>query len=99
MCHGKRRDDDNQRSRSPERDHDTEQEQQVIDAFENVPKAGYDEAQRGLVPARIETQKPRIAMEFKRARLTTRRHETQRRRNIASEPPDAGMDRKFAPIR
>ena len=38
----------------PERDHQAEQEQQVIDAVEDVEEAVLDEPQRRLMPARVE---------------------------------------------
>ena len=54
-----RRDDDDQRAEPAERDHQAEQEQQVIDAVEDVEEAVLDEAQRRLVPARIELRRRR----------------------------------------
>ena len=58
MPDGERGDDDHERPQPPERKHQAEQEQQVIDAFEDVPEARDDEAQCGLLPARIERTRP-----------------------------------------
>src|SRR5687768_2254628 len=55
-----RRDDRDERARLAERNHETEDEQDVIDPVENVLDAEYDEAQRGLMPSRIETDEPGI---------------------------------------
>src|SRR5215831_16643862 len=63
-----RSDDDDERPQPPERDHQAAQEQQVVGAFENVPEAGLDKAQRGLVPTGIEAHETGIALELERAR-------------------------------
>ena len=54
-------DDDDERPEAAERDHQAEQEEQVVGAVENVKEARDDEAPRRLVPARIEPHQPRIA--------------------------------------
>ena len=38
----------------------------MVGAFENVPEAGRDETQRGLVPARIEAHQAGIAVKLER---------------------------------
>ena len=53
---------------APERNDEAEQEQQVVGAVEDVEEAGLDEAQRRLVPARVEPHEARIAVEFESAR-------------------------------
>ena len=71
-------DDDHERPQPPERDHEAEQEEQVVGALEDVPEARLDEAQRGLVPARIETHEAR---DRRGTRRRARRRPGGRKRN------------------
>ena len=90
-----RGDDDDERPQPPERDHEAQQEQQVVDALEDVPEARDDEAQRRLVPARIELARGRD-------RRGTRRRASAppggRKRSAVvtrcAEAVDARMDRR-----
>ena len=82
---GERGDDDDERPQPPERDHQAEQEQEVIGAFEDVPEAGHDEAQCGVVPARIEAHEAGIAVEFECANGACGRQEAQRRGDFAAQ--------------
>ncbi len=52
--HGERRHHRHERAQPPERNHEAEQEQQVVDAVEDVEEPVLREAQGRLVPARIE---------------------------------------------
>ena len=64
-----------------------------------MPEAGHQEALRRLVPARIEMEKARIAMEFEIARSAGRRHEAQIRRDPQAIAVDARMDRELRDLR
>ena len=70
-----------ERPQAPERDHEAEQEQQVVDALEDVPEARDDEAQRRLMPARIEPHEAGVAVELEGAHGPARRQEAQRGRD------------------
>ena len=70
----------------------------MVGAVEDVPEAGHDEAQRRLVPARIELHEAGIAVELERADGAAGRQEAQRRRDLAAEPVDARMDREFGAV-
>ena len=56
-----RRDDSRQRTQAAERDHQASQEEQVIDAAKDVPEAFDREAQRGLMPTRVQDHEPGFA--------------------------------------
>ena len=58
-----------------ERHDEAEQEQQVIGAAEDVPEPEPHEAQRRLVPARIELHEARVALRLEDARRAGRRDE------------------------
>ena len=94
-----RRDDDDERPQAPERDHQAGQEQQVVGALQDVPEAVDHEPQRGLVPAGIEADQSRIAVELERARGAVRRQEAQRGRDFEAEPVDARVDGEFRAVR
>ena len=99
MCHGECRDDDHERPQAPERDDEAEQEQQVIDASEDVLQAGQSKTDRGLVPARIKVHNARITRKFKGALRAPRRQKTQYGRDIAAETIDTPADRELGAIR
>ena len=88
-----------ERPNAPERDDEAEQEQQVVGAVEDVPEAGAYEAQRRLVPARVEPHEARVAVQLERALGAARRQEAQRRRDLRREPVKRGSDREFATCR
>src|SRR6266550_6029198 len=58
---GERRHDGDEWPNLPERDDEAEDEQEMVDAVEDVREAELDEAQRGLMPSRIETDQAGIA--------------------------------------
>ncbi len=66
MCDGERRHDDDQRTETPERNDQAQQEQQVIDAAENVEQPIDDKPRCRLEPARVEPNKAGVAMKLKR---------------------------------
>ena len=90
-------DDHDQRPHAAERDHEAQQEQQVIDAVEDVQKARLDETQRRLVPARIEPHQAGVAVQVERALGAARRQEAERRDDTLAEPAEPGMDRRTPP--
>ena len=61
MRHGEGGDNDNQRPQAAERQHQAKQEQQVVDAVEDVKEAKLHETPGGLMPARIQANEPRVA--------------------------------------
>ena len=51
---------------APERDHEAEQEEQVVGPVQDVGEAEADEAQGGLVPPRVEPDEARVAARTRR---------------------------------
>ena len=98
MRQGKRRDDHDERPQPPKRDHQAAQEQQVVGAVENVPEAGHDKTQRGLVPPGIEAYQAGFAPELERARGAAGWQEAQCRGDFLPEPVDAQADREFGTV-
>ena len=90
--------DDDKRPQPPERDHQAAQEQQVVVAVENVPEAGHDKTQRGLVPPGIEAYQAGFAPELERARGAAGWQEAQCRGDFLAEPVDAQADREFGTV-
>jgi hypothetical protein len=88
-------DNDDERPQAPERKHQAQQKQEVIDAFEDVPKARHHEAQCCLMPARIKRDRPGIAVKLECPRCTVRCQEAKRRRDGMGEPVDAHADGEF----
>ena len=70
----------------------------MVGAFENVPEAGLDKAQRGLVPTGIEAYQAGVAVEFERARGAAGRQEAQCRGDFLAEPVDAQTDRELGTV-
>ena len=70
----------------------------MVGAFENVPEAGHDKEQRGLVPTGVEAHEAGIAVEFERARGAVGRQEAQCRGDFLAEPVDAHADREFGTV-
>jgi len=98
MPNGECGDDEDKRAQPPKRDHQAAQEQQVVGAVENVPEAGHDKTQRGLVPPGIEAHQAGIALELERARGADGRQEAQCRGDFLPEPVDAQADREFGTV-
>ena len=71
----------------------------MIDAVEDVVEAEPHEAQRGLVPARIERDEPGIADELERALGLTRRLEPQHGHDAEAEAREPRIDREPRLIR
>ncbi len=98
MPHREGRDDDDQRPQAPERHHQADQEQEMVRALEDVPKTRDHEAQRRLMPARIEMHQAGIALELEGPNGAAGRQETQRRRHLMAEAVDARMDRELRAV-
>src|SRR5262245_39582121 len=96
---GKRGDNLDQRAKSAERYHQTEQEQQMVGAIENVQEAGTNEAQRGLKPARIEANESRVAFELECSNSATRRQKSQHAYDSKSQNAQTWLNRKPGSIR
>ena len=58
----------------PERNHQTQQEEQVINAVEDMPEAQRHKPERGMVPAGIEPDQARVARKLVRARPAWRKN-------------------------
>ena len=95
MAHGERGHDDDERPQLPERDHQAEQEQQMVGAVQDVPEPGHDKTQSGVVPARIEPNQAGIAMKLECARDAVGRHEAQRGGHLLTKAVDARVDGEF----
>ena len=89
-------DDEHERPQAAERDHEAGDEQQVVGAVEDVQEARLDEAQRRLVPARVEPHQARIAVELEGALGAARRQEAQRRHDLQAQPREPRVDRELA---
>lgn len=83
-----------QRPQAPQRDHQAGDEQQVVAAVEDVAEARLDEAQRGLVPARVQVHLARVAVELEGTRGALGRQEDQRGLHLLAQAPQAGLDRE-----
>ena len=94
-----RGDDEHERPKAAERDHEAEEEQQVVGAVEDVNEAELDEPQRRLVPARIEPDESRIPRQLERPFDAVRRTEAQRRHHANAQPRQRRFDREVGPIR
>ena len=70
------------------------QEQQMIDAVEDVEEALDDEQPHRLRPPRVEMDDAGIVVERQRALGAVRRDEAQDRQDLDAEPPEARMDRE-----
>src|SRR4051794_20478299 len=66
----------------------------MVDPFENMQEARFDKAQRGLMPARIERHKARVAVEFESALHTIRRQEAQGDCDAQAQSVEPGADRE-----
>src|SRR3954470_7540759 len=66
----------------------------MIDAVQDVMKAERDEAQRRLMPTRIEANEPRIADVLVRALTAVRREEAQHGRRANAEARERRVERE-----
>ena len=92
MGHREGGDHQEQRAQAPQWNHEAKQEQQVIGAVENMEKAQLDEAERGLVPARVERHHPGIAGEFVGAHCSARGKESKHGDDARGKPLEPGPD-------
>src|SRR5262245_54452600 len=86
---------DDQLSKSPDRNDETEHEQQVLDAVQNVLETQHDEPPRGLMPAWIETHGTGVAEVFECAYRPARRQKAHDRDDPDAEPDQVGIDREI----
>src|SRR5262249_22701255 len=89
MRHREGGDDADQRAEAAERDDETEEKQQVIDAVEDVTESQADEAERRLMPAWIQLHQTRIAVQIERADRAAWEYEPQRGDRSEPEPVQA----------
>ena len=94
MRDGERRHDQDERAEPPERDHQAQQEQQVIGAVEDVQEPSVHESPRRLVPARIQPHQAGIAGQLERALRAGRRLVAQHGDDADAEARERRMDRK-----
>src|SRR5207237_7885050 len=79
---------------TPERDHEAEQEQQMVGAAQDVIESELHKLQRRLVPARIEANETGVALEFERADRSTRRKKPQYCHRADPEAREPRIDRE-----
>jgi hypothetical protein len=94
-----RRDDEDEGPQPADRDHQAEQEQQVVRTFKDMPEPGRDKPERGLTPTRIEMHQAGVAVEFECAGRATGGQKAQRRGDITAKPVDARTDGKLRVVR
>ena len=95
MRDGERRDDDDERTETAERNHQAQQEQQAIDAAKDVEKTIHDEPRHGLEPSRVEPDVAGVAVELKCAFRAAAWLKTQNRYRSQTGRFKAGeMDRR-----
>ena len=70
----------------------------MVHSVDDVIETESDELQRSLMPARIESDDPRVAGELERAHGASRRHEPQDGDHPLPEPLDAGTDGKLRAV-
>ena len=99
MRHGESRDDQNQPADAPERDDETQQEQQVVDPVQDVREPQGDEPQRGLVPSRIEPDEPQVAPVFERANGAVRWQEPHHGEHAQRQALEPGVNREVGLVR
>src|ERR1700730_9791295 len=91
---GKRSDEHYQRAQPPERNHQAEDEKQVVGSVEDMQKAQLDKAQRSLVPSRIEPDETRISVKLERAGGAGGREKLKSGHDPQSEAREPGLDRE-----
>ena len=67
----------------------------MVGAFEDVPEAGCHEAQRGLVPARIEMHDAGIAVKLERADGAVGGRKRSAVETFSAQPIETRMDREL----
>ena len=87
-------DDRHQRADAAERNHQAEQEQQVIHAAQDVEEPVHDEAPRRLEPARIQRHDARVAVELERALGSARGQQSKRGRGSQAGRFEPRLDRQ-----
>jgi hypothetical protein len=90
--------DYHQRPEAAKRDDQAGDEQQVVGAVEDVQEAALDEAQRCLVPARVEAHQARIAVELERTLGAAGRQVAQRRHHPQAHARQPRLDREPRPV-
>ena len=83
----------------PEGENEAEQEQEVVDALQDVPEPRDAEAPGRLMPARVEPHEARVAVELERPHGAVRRQEAQGRLDPLGEAVDARVDREGGAVR
>ena len=66
----------------------------MVGAVKNVEKTQVDEAEGGLVPARVEPDEAGIPGEFERANFAARWHKTKNSDDAQAQARERGMDGK-----
>ena len=94
----KRGHDRDQRAEAPERNHQAQQEQQVVGAVEDVEESLLTKRQRRLIPARIEPDQPGIALELERARRAAGRQEPKRGDRAQPQSLEPRVDRELGAV-
>ena len=97
--HGERRHDGRQRQQPPEGDHQAGEEQQVVDAVQDVLEAEGDEAQDRLMPARVEPDQAGVAGVLEGAHGAVRQDEPQHGDGANAEPPERRIEGELRLVR
>ena len=98
MGHRKRRHDNHERFELPERDHQAQQKQQVIDAIEDVEKPFLRKQVEGLVPPRIQVDDAGVGVDVEGALGLAGLQEAQHDVDLQAEPGQRRADRKIGLI-
>src|SRR5262245_57665718 len=85
-------DNDDERTKTTEWNHQAKQKEQVIDAVEDVVEAVLGEAERCLVPARIQLDDAGITVHIERALGAARRKESKYHVHSFPQPRQSGTD-------
>ena len=95
MGDGERGHHGNQMAQAAQWNHQAEQEQEMVHAFEDVFKAHDDEAQRRLVPARVEFNEPRIAEIVESPLAAIGQDEAQHRGGLVRQRAELRVNREI----
>ena len=99
MRHRKRRHHDHERTELAERDHQAEQEQQVIDPVEDVEEAFPREQVERLMPARIQVDDAGVGVHVEDALGSVRLQEAQPDIDLQAEPRQPRANREVGLVR
>ena len=99
MPDGERGDHQNEGPRPPERDHQTQEKQQVVQSVENVKEAETHEPKCRLVPAWIHSDDAGVAKKFVWPNRAVGQHETHYCKDAKSQSIRPGTYRKLRPVR